>query len=58
MILKEFLSETGLKEEDVKSKALRLGMNINGYLSKQNIEDLSTIYFLDYMIKPSKINIK
>ena len=56
----ELSQTTGLPQEEIIKKSVRLGINISGIISEENIEALSSLYVREkrqqFIIKPSKIN--
>jgi len=50
--------ETGIPYNRVKARAVRLGINTSGHLSKDQIESLSIDFEKGFAIVPSKMNYK
>lgn len=48
--------QTGIPYKRVKARAVRLGINISGHLSKYQIESLSIDFNNGFVIVPSKMN--
>lgn len=48
--------KTGLPYQEIKAKAVRLGINVNAHLPKSHIDSLSTLFKDGFLIIPSKMN--
>jgi hypothetical protein len=56
----ELSQTTGLPQDEIIKKSVRLGINIGGIISEENIQALSSLYVREkhkqFIIKPSKLN--
>jgi len=57
MTLVKLSMKTGLSYKEMRAKALRLNINVDGFISKENTKTLSSYIKDGFLILPSSMNI-
>ena len=59
-MIAELIQQSGMPYDLTMSKAIKLGINTNGFISHQNRQSLSSIFIIEkkdsFLLVPSKMN--